>query len=239
MNKKIISALLSIMLVIGVNPISASAEWKQNLDNSWSWLESGSTYYNGWKNIDGKWYYFRSWKMLTGWIQQDGYSGWYYLGQDGAMKTGLINIEEKIYYLKDNGLLAQDTVIDGIYYDSDGLAQAKDKQKVLVDNEYVKITYLGVDRVGTVYKKIELQIENKSNQQLVIEADNETIDGFKLQIGAGGIRETIVPGKTLITSIDYSNVFIKTNFDNIDGDFKIEESNGINTIIEEHFSITF
>lgn len=239
MNKKFISSLLSIMLVMGISPICASAEWKQNSDNSWSWLEDGFMHYNGWKNILGKWYYFRSGKMLTGWIQQDGYSGWYYLGQDGSMKTGLMSIEGKTYYLNDRGLLAQDTVIDGIYYDSDGVAQSKDKQKVLVDNEYVKITYLGVDRAGIVEKKIELQIENKSNQQLVIETNNVTVDGFKLQIGAGGIRETIVSGKTVLTSINYGNIFIKTNFDNIDGDFKIEEGNGINTITEEHFSIIF
>lgn len=52
-------------------------------------------------------------------------------------------------------------------------------------------------------------------------------------------RETILSGKTVLTSINYGNIFIKTNFDNIDGDFKIEEGNGINTITEEHFSIIF
>lgn len=239
MKRKIIASLLTVLLIIGVAPVGVSAEWRQNEDSSWSWIENSSSYYEGWKQIDGKSYYFNNWKMQTGWAHRAGYTGWYYFGNDGAMQTGYINNGGKLYYLKDDGLLAQDTVINGLYSDSDGVVQPIENHKVLVDNKYVKITYLGVDKVGSSYKKVEVQIENKSNQELVIETDNVTIDGFKPELGAGGIRESVAAGKTLITSIKYYSLFITTNFDSIDGDIKIEESSGVDTIKQEHISIHF
>ncbi|SFD14552.1 cell wall-binding protein [Clostridium uliginosum] len=232
MKKKIIATLLITLLVIGITPIGVSAEWKQNTDNSWSWSENGHHAYYGWEQIDGKWYCFKDAKMQTGWLNI-GY--WYYLGSDGTMKTGWINDGGKDYYLKSDGTLATDTVIDGYYLDSKGVMQPKENQKVVLDNDYAKITYLGVDRAGSYSKKVKLQIENKSNQDLIIQTDGVSIDGFMVY---GMFSPNITSGKSIINGIEFSNSSISTNFNNIEGKFVIITKN-YKTLEKDNFSIKF
>lgn len=234
MKKKIIASLLATVLVIGVAPIGVSAEWKQNSDNSWSWSRSnnGNKAYYGWEQIDGKWYFFKDQKMQTGWLN-NGY--YYYLGSDGAMKTGWVNVGGSQYYLKSDGTLATDTVVDGYYVDSKGIVQSKEKQKVLLDNKYVKITYLGVDRANSYFKKVKLQVENKSSQDLIIQTDDVSVDGFMVY---GMFSPTITAGKSVIDNIEFNNSSISTNFDTIEGKFKIIAKDW-KTLEKDDFSIKF
>ncbi|OOM10414.1 hypothetical protein [Clostridium saccharobutylicum] len=92
---KIIALGIVATSVLAINPIGASAEWKQD-SNGW-WNTEGSSYSTGWKLIDGKWYYFdSSGYMKTGWIQDGG--KWYYLYGSGAMaKNTVINGYELAY----------------------------------------------------------------------------------------------------------------------------------------------
>jgi len=53
--KVIVSALIIVSTLV-LNPIGASAEWKQ--DNIGWWNTEGNSWSLGWKEIDGKWYYF-------------------------------------------------------------------------------------------------------------------------------------------------------------------------------------
>lgn len=53
---KIIAGTLVVGLVLVLNPIGASAEWKQN--NTGWWYTEGNSWSVGWKEIDGKYYYF-------------------------------------------------------------------------------------------------------------------------------------------------------------------------------------
>lgn len=100
MVKKLVLSLLIAASVITVVPIEASAEWK-NDDTGWFYKE-GSSYYTGWKQIDGAWYYFaRDFYMRTGWVQ-DGPS-WYYLQNNGVMATGKVPIDGKIYEFDSSG----------------------------------------------------------------------------------------------------------------------------------------
>ena len=94
---KAIASSLVVASVLALNPIGASAEWKQD-SNGW-WNTEGSSWSVGWKCIDGKWYYF---------------------GQDGYMKTGWIKYDVKSYYLNSDGSMAHDTTIDGLAVGSDG-----------------------------------------------------------------------------------------------------------------------
>jgi hypothetical protein len=231
MKKKIISSLLTALLIIGAVPVEASAAWRQNSDNTWSWVENNWDSYYGWKQINGSWYYFRD-TMQTGWLNI-GYT--YYLGADGAMKTGWVNDGGNNYYLKADGTLATDTVVDGYYVDSKGIMQPKENQKVLLDNKYVKITYLGVDRSSSYFKKVSLQIENKSEQDLIIQTDDVSVDGYMVY---GMFSPNVTAGKTAIDGIEFNSSNITTSFNSVEGKFKIISKN-YKTLKEEKFSINF
>lgn len=235
MKKKFIATLLTTSIIVGALPIGVAAEWRQNSDSSWSWIENYSPYYDGWKQIDEKWYYFKQGKMQTGWMKYCN-TDWYYLGNDGARKTGWIKDGTTSYYLKDDGVLATDVVIDGLYFDSNGTVFPKENQKVLVDNEYVKITYLGVDKYGPLYKKAEIQVENKSDKELYITSSNASVDGFSK---TSWINLDITPGKALITAIGFNNYDIKTNFNNIEGTIEIQSYKDLAKLKNENFSIKF
>lgn len=75
---KLIASLIVIGSVFTLNPIAASAEWKQ--DNSGWWYEDGSTWATGWKLLDGKWYYFNS----NGYMEKNTAIDGCNLGGDGA-----------------------------------------------------------------------------------------------------------------------------------------------------------
>ncbi len=78
MKKKILTCLLVSILVVGVLPIGASAEWKQ--DNKGWWYSEGNSYSTGWTKIDGNWYYFDN----KGYMESGQYIGNYYLNSNGV-----------------------------------------------------------------------------------------------------------------------------------------------------------
>lgn len=75
---KVIASSLVVASVLALNPIGASAEWKQD-SNDW-WNTEGSSWSVGWKVIDGKWYYFNS----NGYMAHDTTVNGYKLGSDGV-----------------------------------------------------------------------------------------------------------------------------------------------------------
>lgn len=58
MRKKLIASLLTALLIAGVTPAGASAEWKQ--DSNGKWFTYGNSCYTGWHAIDGNFYYFNA-----------------------------------------------------------------------------------------------------------------------------------------------------------------------------------
>ena len=76
---KVITSLLIVASVLALNPIGASAEWKQD-SNGW-WNTEGSSYSTGWRSIDGKWYYFYD----TGYMASNAWVNGYYVGADGTI----------------------------------------------------------------------------------------------------------------------------------------------------------
>ena len=96
--KKAIVGTLTLMLIVGLNPIAAHAEWKKD-NTGWWYAANGSYYHNMWYLENGKWYYFDdNGYMVTGWKLVNGL--WYYLYSDGSM--------------------ASDTYIGQYYVDSSG-----------------------------------------------------------------------------------------------------------------------
>lgn len=75
--RKLIASLVIAVSALAINPVGASAEWKQ--DNTGRWYADGSSWYTGWKKIDGKWYYFES----NGYMAHDRYVNSYYLNSEG------------------------------------------------------------------------------------------------------------------------------------------------------------
>lgn len=84
---KIIASSLIAVSVLALNPIGASAEWKQN-STGW-WYTEGNSWATGWKQIDGKWYYFYS----NGYMARNTMIGTYQLGSDGAWTNSIITLD--------------------------------------------------------------------------------------------------------------------------------------------------
>lgn len=77
--KLIVSSLLLAVSVLALNPMDASAEWKQD-SNGWWNTEGSSLWSVGWKEIGGKWYYFGQ----DGYMVHDTTINGYVIGSDGA-----------------------------------------------------------------------------------------------------------------------------------------------------------
>lgn len=75
---KLIASPLIAVSLLTLNPIGASAEWRQN-STGW-WYIEGNSYATGWRLIDGKYYYFGD----NGYMMHDTYVDGYKLGSDGA-----------------------------------------------------------------------------------------------------------------------------------------------------------
>ena len=78
---KAIASSLIVASVIALNPIGASASWRQD-SNGW-WNTEGSSWSKGWKEIDGKWYYFKQDGYMAHDTTIDGYS----LNSNGVSTT--------------------------------------------------------------------------------------------------------------------------------------------------------
>lgn len=75
---KIIASSLMVASVLALNPIGASAEWRQ--DSTGWWYSEGSSWATGWRQLNGKWYYFNT----SGYMAHDTVIGEYKIGSDGA-----------------------------------------------------------------------------------------------------------------------------------------------------------
>ncbi len=97
--KKILCISLLTVSVLGLTSIGANAEWRRNLDSSWSYYKLDGTKVTGWlKDVDGKYYYLDdNGLMLTNkWIDN------YYVGVDGAWitNTTILKTNENTYVKK-------------------------------------------------------------------------------------------------------------------------------------------
>lgn len=110
MIRKLTLSLLLAVSVLGVMPVGASAEWKQDQYKNYSWEENGVKV-TGWKQMDGSWYNFgNNGYMTTGWLQDNG--NWYYFWSNGTMasKCWLWN-GGFWYYFDEDGKLEDNSAI--------------------------------------------------------------------------------------------------------------------------------
>jgi len=115
---RLIASTLAIATVLALNPIGASAEWRQD-SNGW-WYTEGSSLAIGDRRIDGHYYYFdTNGYMMTGWRKTNG--RWKYFDKDGCQKTGLIQYGGKFYCMGPDGYMLTNTSAYDWYFNNDGV----------------------------------------------------------------------------------------------------------------------
>lgn len=85
--KKLTKATAGVLVAVSVlalNPIGASAEWKQ--DNRGWWYSEDDSWATGWRSISGKWYYFDTDGYM---VKNKDIKGWYL--DDNGVGTECIN----------------------------------------------------------------------------------------------------------------------------------------------------
>lgn len=104
--------------------------WFKDTDGHWYHLDKSGAMETGWfKDTDGNWYYLSTKEggpygsMQTGWFyDNDTYHAWFYLNPNsdgaptGAVRTGWIEVNGIYYYLKANGAMAANEVVENQYY---------------------------------------------------------------------------------------------------------------------------
>lgn len=109
----------------------ASNEWIKDEGNVWCYYGADFKRVKGYQTINGNKYYFSKYgTLVTGWKAKSFVEGTktnykdktlYYFGEDGAIKEGWIQINNKWYYIYSDGLMATDTTIDGYYINKNGV----------------------------------------------------------------------------------------------------------------------
>ena len=100
---------------------------RDSVDNSWYFSSGSGSLLSKWQYISGSWYWFdpATYKMLTGWLNQDGESSStkYYLSDSGAMVSdNWITDSGDWYYADHSGAMAKGwRYVNGLWYymDSD------------------------------------------------------------------------------------------------------------------------
>ncbi|MCE5221766.1 MAG: cell wall-binding protein [Clostridium sp.] len=235
MKRIVITTLLASILLIGITPIAASAEWKQNINKQWCFFDSRNSKVMGWQSIDGAWYYFDpNGIMKTAWVEDGGQ--WYYFNELGVMQIGWIKQGGSWYHLGNTGVMDKDTVVGGYYLGEDGIMQDINKNKVLFEDNYIKVTYIGINKESKLGPKIKVQIENKSDKDLCIQTkDDVTVDNTKKN---ASFNEEIAPKNTVIANFILSDSTDK-NFKSVNGRIKIIEKASWSTLEIEEFSMSF
>ena len=125
----------STVVCLALSKDSSNRTWMQH-KTGWSCAHEGDKRYidtvgqkTGWIKTDGKWYYYdpegnlvvSAWQLYKG--------DWYYLGSDGAMLTGWQTIGSATYYFypNDDGHMASEEWVDGLFIDATGKQTYKKK----------------------------------------------------------------------------------------------------------------
>ena len=121
MRRRFSVAAAALALSVALTVPAYAGTWKY-VNDQWKYQRGTNKFaYNEWIKDNGKYYYIgNDGIMKTGWQQIDGQ--WYYLDQTGAMQIGWLKSDDgKWYFLYPNGAMAVNTVIDGRTIGEDGV----------------------------------------------------------------------------------------------------------------------
>ena len=111
MRRRFAVAAAALALSVALTVPAYAGTWKY-VNDQWKYQKGTNKFaYNEWIKDNGKYYYIgNDGIMKTGWQQIDGQ--WYYLDQTGAMQIGWLKSDDgKWYFLYPNGAMAVNTVI--------------------------------------------------------------------------------------------------------------------------------
>lgn len=112
-------AVMALTAALSVGSVmTASAAWLQDGGN-WRYQNDNGTFQTGtwFQDVDGKWYHFdNNGNMQKGWfLDADG--KWYFMAYHGAMQTGLIRVDNAVYFMNPSGdLFIGEKAINGVTY---------------------------------------------------------------------------------------------------------------------------
>ncbi|MFT8347672.1 hypothetical protein [Clostridium saccharoperbutylacetonicum] len=135
MKKRIIASMLTGLMIMGVAPIGASAEWKS--DSKGWWYSEGYSWATGWKEVNGKFYYFNS----DGYMAHDTTIDGYQIGSDGARV-------EKVYQAGEKWIVngQWEFTINSVKTtkDRNQFWNEKPEQVVIINYTYKNLGYVGL-----------------------------------------------------------------------------------------------
>ena len=120
MKKRLALTISALALSVAMALPAYAGTWKY-VDEQWKYQRGANKFaYNEWIEDNGKWYYIgNDGFMKTGWQLIGGQ--WYYLDSAGVRQSGWIKYNDQWYFLYPNGVMAVNTVIDGRQFGADGI----------------------------------------------------------------------------------------------------------------------
>ena len=121
MRRRFSVAAAALALSVALTVPAYAGTWKY-VNDQWKYQRGTNKFaYNEWIKDNGKYYYIgNDGIMKTGWQQVN--NQWYYMDQTGVMQTGWFkDTDGKWYFLYPNGAMAVNTVIDGRTIGADGV----------------------------------------------------------------------------------------------------------------------
>lgn len=112
---------------------------------------------------------------------------------------------------------------------------AKEESKVIIDDEYVTITYTGINRNGILGPEINLLVENKCDQDIIVQARGVSADGM---MADNLCSIDIVKGKKAKGKLTLMKDKTDKDFKSVEGKFIII-ANSFETVKEEDFLISY
>ncbi|EKQ56112.1 MULTISPECIES: leucine-rich repeat domain-containing protein [unclassified Clostridium] len=189
--KKVIASSLIAASVLALNPIGASAEWKQN-PTGW-WYKEGNSWATGWRLIDSKWYYFDS----KGYMAKDTTIDGYYLNDSGARTE--LTTSGSFKFDKSTGTIVEYTGSDSSVVIPNKIDDTEIKRIRFTSASACKnLTSVTIPDSTTGIESIVFM--NCSNlTSIVIPNSVKSIDPFAFD-GCTNLKSIIIPGS--ITSIN-------------------------------------
>lgn len=180
---KLIASSLMVASVLALNPIAASAEWKQN--NTGWWYTDESSVATGWKMIEGNWYYFNS----NGYMEHDIVIDGCQLGSNGVWIQEMV-----IAMVGDEKITKDDLNKEMSRYDAQlkkqyGSDYATNNN---IKDQITKIKQQQLDKLvtGKILLKKATELNIKPSDDVINKQINDTISQYKSQYSGEGMFES-------------------------------------------------
>ena len=170
---------MSIIFIVILAINAFAGDWQRDQHGWWYRNNDGSYPASKWEMINGSWYHFNTYGyMETGWINDGG--TWYYCSDNGNMAHD--TWIDGVYYVGSNGAMYVNTTTpDGYKVGTDGryIASSRSGNSFLPKNEIVG-TYEYIEETDYINNVKGLEGERNFNQyKLLLFPDNKCVVLFR------------------------------------------------------------